>query len=68
MNTKIEAADLTNGAPSFLKNMLDLDEEVEMPDHDCPAELLREQQEKMGEYLYLLELRAVIEKIDLEEE
>lgn len=37
------------------------------PEHDCPASLLREQQGIMGEYLHLLELRAKIEDIDLED-
>ena len=32
---------------------------------DCPIELLREQKKHMGEYLYCLEIRAQIEKIDL---
>lgn len=40
---------------------------VEMPKHDCPEYLLREQQRTMGEYLHLLEVRAVIEGIDLTE-
>ena len=35
------------------------------PEHDCPLSLLREQQTAMGEYLHILELRAVIEHIDL---
>lgn len=38
---------------------------IEMPKHDCPEDILREQQRCMGEYLHLLELRAVIEGIDL---
>lgn len=38
---------------------------VEMPKHDCPLELLREQQFNMGKYLHCLEIRAVIEGIDL---
>ncbi len=38
----------------------------EAPKHDCPLFLLREQQKSMGEYLHVLELRAVIEKIDLD--
>lgn len=38
---------------------------VEEPKHDCPLELLREQQHEMGLYLHTLEIRAVIEKIDL---
>ena len=37
------------------------------PEHDCPYHLLREQQEAMGKYLHILEVRAIIEKIDLTE-
>ena len=56
-NTKIEAA----------RRTASLDEGVQVaePKHDCPASLLREQQAAMGEYLHLLEVRAVIEDIDL---
>ena len=36
--------------------------------HDCPLTLLRIQQKQMGQYLHTLEIRAVIEKIDLEKE
>lgn len=54
-NNKIEAAIATN----YSKNA------VEMPKHDCPDELLREQQKVMGNYLRILEVRAVIEGIDL---
>lgn len=38
---------------------------VQMPKHDCPIDLLRDQQRAMGEYLHCLEIRAVIEGIDL---
>ena len=38
---------------------------VEEPKHDCPLELLREQQNIMGNYLHILELRAVIEGVEL---
>ena len=38
---------------------------VEMPKHDCPVGLLLDQQRVMGEYLHYLEIRAVIEGIDL---
>ena len=38
------------------------------PQHDCPLHLLREQQRVMGEYLHILELRAVIENVCLEED
>ncbi len=34
--------------------------------HGCPESLLREQQNVMGQYLHMLEVRAEIEKIDLE--
>jgi hypothetical protein len=58
-NTKIEAARRTGS--------LDEGVQVKEPKHDCPASLLREQQAAMGEYLHLLEVRAVIEDIDLED-
>lgn len=35
------------------------------PKHDCPLDLLREQQSVMGAYLHTLEVRAVIEGIEL---
>lgn len=35
------------------------------PQHDCPLEMLREQQRHMGLYLSVLEKRAIIEEIDL---
>lgn len=37
------------------------------PVHDCPLEMLKEQQRIMGEYLHILELRAVLEEIKLNE-
>lgn len=55
-NTKIKAALLSFGEEC----------EVEEPRHDCPDELLREQQRIMGELLHVLEVRAVIEGIDLD--
>ena len=56
-NTKIEASDrvLCFGEKPKL----------EAPKHDCPIELLTEQQNVMGRYLHILEVRAVIEGIDL---
>ena len=42
--------------------------EVEEPKHICGYELLREQQRCMGEYLHILEIRAIIENIDLKGE
>ena len=56
-NTKIEAADMALCSP---KN-------ISMPAHDCPTDLLVHQQTVMVEYLHILEVRAVIEGIDLEE-
>ena len=50
-NNRIEAATITN--------------KVEMPNHDCPADLLIEQEFAMGEYLHILEVRAEIEGIKL---
>ena len=60
-NTKIEAARRTKCDPFNPPPKM-----VAEPTHDCPAELLREQQEVMGRYLNILEVRAVIEGIDLE--
>ena len=56
-NNKIEAAHKTACHDSAKK--------VEMLAHDCPMELLREQQGIMGSYLHILEVRAVIEGIEL---
>ena len=39
---------------------------TDAPIHDCPEKLLRAQQKSMGEYLHLLEIRAIIENVDLE--
>lgn len=33
--------------------------------HDCPYKMLRDQQRLMGEYLHILEMRALIEGVDL---
>lgn len=55
-NNKIEAANKSAwGTPN----------KVDMPKHDCPEDLLRDQQHIMGEYLHILEIRAVIERIEL---
>ena len=56
-NTKIEAAQRMRFS--------ELDNKLKEPTHDCPADLLREQQHVMGEYLHMLEIRAVIEGIEL---
>lgn len=42
-----------------------ISEVVDEPRHDCSLDMLREQQKIMGKYLHMLELRAVIEKIEL---
>lgn len=56
-NTAIEAAHCTRCNPDMVP--------VAMPTHSCPEVLLRDQQRIMGEYLHTLEVRAVIEKIEL---
>jgi hypothetical protein len=57
-NTKIEAAQITRFS--------EVDSKVKEPIHDCPTDLLRDQQRAMGDYLHLLEIRAIIEGITLE--
>ena len=56
-NTKIEAARQVAYTTDKYK--------CPMPAHDCPDELLREQQSVMGNYLHILEVRAAIEGIAL---
>ncbi len=62
-NNKIEAAYRTRYTGPY-EEPRDL-QTIEPPKHDCPYELLRDQQEAMGRYLHILELRAVIEGIEL---
>ena len=38
---------------------------MDEPKHDVPYNILREQQRVMGEYLHILELRAIIEGVEL---
>lgn len=57
-NNKIEAAYRTECGHHHEKK-------VEMPVHDCPSDLLTEQQHVMGQYLHILEIRAEIEGIEL---
>lgn len=52
LNTRIRAQEIT-------------DQYTVLTKHDCPGCLLRDQQRAMGQYLHLLEVRAVIEKIEL---
>lgn len=68
-NTKIEAAQATRcyEAPFDPIGAKQTVNKVEMPKHDCPEWLLKEQQDVMERYLHLLEMRALIENIDLEE-
>ena len=55
-NNRIEAAIATRyAAPG----------QVKMPKHDCPTDMLKKQQETMGQYLHILEVRAVVEEIEL---
>lgn len=56
-NTKIEAAQRVRFS--------EVENKLKEPTHDCPADILIEQQHILGEYLHILEIRAVIEGIDL---
>ena len=58
-NNKIEAAHRTQ-----YTEHLDC-KKVVMPNCSCPSDLLNQQQHIMGEYLHILEVRAVIEGINL---
>ena len=61
---KLKAFNIAIGAA----NMCDVScRYLYMPVHDCPDELLKEQERVMGDYLRILEMRAVIEGIDLTE-
>ena len=66
-NTKIEAAHraMENCNCICVNPFDERVPKVEMPKHDCPDSLLREQQSIMGEYLHILEVRAVIEGVNL---
>ncbi len=59
-NNKIEASNRTNNWCSRQEMP-----KVAMPKHDCPDDILEQQQHLMGQYLHTLELRAVIEGVDL---
>lgn len=52
-NTKIAVAKMYNG------------KYIDMPKHDCPDELLVDQENIMMRYLNILETRAMIEGIEL---
>ena len=56
LNTQIEAAEAT---------AIRCNNAVKMPQVDCPHEMLERQQHIMGSYLHILEVRAVIEGIEL---
>ena len=62
-NNKIEAAERMKMYGERMK--LYGNKSLSEPPHDCPDDLLREQQSTMGEYLHLLEIRAEIENIEL---
>ena len=65
-NTKIEAAHRMEEDSDFLRGLCDKPfRAVEMPKHECPEDILLEQQNAMGRYLHILEIRAVIEGVDL---
>lgn len=56
-NTRIEASRRTSYEADCKK--------IALPKHDCPDDILREQQSAMGQYLHILEVRAVIEGVEL---
>ena len=55
-NTEWEAYHLTNGMQAVAA------------ESKTPMEVLQQQQRVMGEYLHLLELRAVLEGVEMEED
>lgn len=55
-NTEWEAYRITNGMQAVAK------------ESKTPMEVLQQQERVMGEYLHLLELRAVLEGVELEED
>lgn len=66
LNTKIEAAHRMEEDSDFLRGLCDKPfRAVEMPKHECPEDILLEQKNAMGRYLHILEIRAVIEGVDL---
>ena len=60
-NNIIEASRATINNDSMVTDVM-----VVEPKHDCPKYMLEEQQHLMGEYLHILEVRAIIEGIDLD--
>ena len=65
-NTMTEAYRRVMEAKHY-ENVIPRGEIKELP-HDCPNEMLRAQQQIMGEYLHILEMRAVLEGIVLDPE
>ena len=62
-NNKIEASHAVNFRPLEYGELAKGE-----PKHDCSYDMLRNQQRCMGELLHILEVRAVIENINLEVE
>ena len=60
LNNRIEASQQVSGHYCSILERLPSE-----PKHDCPTDMLKHQQHIMGEYLHILEVRAVIEGIDL---
>lgn len=63
LQTKIRYEKLKNFCNKIEASIISVN--VPEPIHDCPLELLRKQQNLMGQYLGVLELRAVIEGVEL---
>ena len=62
-NNKIEASHAVNFRPLEYGELAKGE-----PKHDCPYDMLRNQQRCMAELLHILEVRAVIENLNLEVE
>lgn len=60
-NNIIAAAQATNNNYERVTDVM-----VVEPKHDCPRYMLEDQQHIMGQYLHILEVRAIIEGIDLD--
>lgn len=68
LNTRIEAANRAAEPAGYYQCRVGEMKQISVPKHDCPEGMLRSQQCAMEEYLHILELRAVIEGIDLDPE
>lgn len=56
---------LNNKIEAYYRLDYDKRNTMEEPKHDCPIDMLKEQQNIMGNYLHILEVRAEIENIEI---